>query len=892
MRQFFLVHFVASLIITGAPMTFADERITLMPMQGGMGVRAVLPIDGQVVTLAIPETLGCKEGLLLNFVEVPGHIHWEGPDQDGAVQCAWSPGGRIHYTARLVPYTDYIDIEFSITNHTLFTWHDVWSFNCVNPTDAPLFQDFDMHRTYISIDGVPRRLKDTTRRDDFQQGRAVYLHEQAPEGEESLWFWNYRGASSDHTDDSWMALLSEPSGYVMAATSVDALFLFNNNTLSCLHSAPNFGDIGHGETSFTVSRIYFMKGDLETLFARIEADGPELQARQAWARPKRDVQKDKGGTNLSQIKEQHAMSTHDIPLKNSPVKLEGITPRTAMPQAGFSEHTLGIQVSLEGMQGQVELRMPETLQSAQGLHFIDHFRDDMLQIAPLEPPVWISNEETGAIHYEAKTDSGLAFGAEALPVKHGVQLKFWVENQSQEPILQINNQMCFVMTGAEGFATRHDLNPIYTWIDGKFTSLSETTPTPETIGRRPWILMRTKDIAPNFRGAMEWPDGWWVVDQLADHKLIARISEDNKHLVGIAWDNPAAMLMTNTNIPCLHAGPNNNHNLEVGERKEWRGMLYLMPNDPEALLTAYWEDRVKWLDTASSSNLVQLKPLINETITFRKSGMPDGHDLSRIALYMQAPWMKGPIELRFPEYLQSSMGFHFLDHHIETIVPLSELHPFPTWKREASGAVYYSFETEEGLLFSGRAEPGDDEVTLSFMVTNNTGKDLEQVDGNMCLHMGGSPEFNQPFNLDTLFAVFEDKLRPLSATTPTPEEVGRQPWLILVTTYGESLFQGPKDTGTTWWRTDQIAQENLMATVSRDGKHLLGYTWDRMPLNLMSNCGNPCLHTGPGAVPALKSGQTHTWNGKIYFLANNPDKLIDRYQHDQAIWAKGSTDAK
>ena len=100
-----------------------------------MQVAARVPgLDDQAFALGIPETIGCREAMLVNFPEA--QVEWQGPDADGVVSCAWGPGGRISYTLRLVPADDYVDLEMTIRNHTEFIWHDVFAFNCLNPIHA------------------------------------------------------------------------------------------------------------------------------------------------------------------------------------------------------------------------------------------------------------------------------------------------------------------------------------------------------------------------------------------------------------------------------------------------------------------------------------------------------------------------------------------------------------------------------------------------------------------------------------------------------------------------------------------------------------------------------------------------------------------------------------
>jgi hypothetical protein len=281
---------------------------------------------------------------------------------------------------------------------------------------------------------------------------------------------------------------------------------------------------------------------------------------------------------------------------------------------------------------------------------------------------------------------------------------------------------------------------------------------------------------------------------------------------------------------------------------------------------------------------IRITPVIVDQPIVPKPGMPEPQDLSRIAVHIQAPWMSGPVELRFPETLRSSMGMHFLDHYRSDILPMHWWAHYPDWETDpATGGASYDFMTPEGLQLQASAVPAGDTVELTFMVTNRTGAPLDRVEANCCLDMGPCPELNAKWDLARLFMSFGGVLKPLSTTTPTPEQMGRQPWLIILTENGAPKSVLPKDSPT-WWRVDQLTDRNLMAAVSADGKHLLGYTWSVEPEALMTNCGNPCLHTGTGFSPSLAAGESYTWRGRIYCIANDPDELIRRYERDQMHW--------
>lgn len=287
-------------------------------------------------------------------------------------------------------------------------------------------------------------------------------------------------------------------------------------------------------------------------------------------------------------------------------------------------------------------------------------------------------------------------------------------------------------------------------------------------------------------------------------------------------------------------------------------------------------------DLASREH-VALTPVSEVFHQRHEAGLQPGQDLFRLGIRARAPWMSGGIELRFPEVLQSSLGMHVLDHFSPNHQPVSELDPLPQWRLEANGALSYTCTTPEGLEFAARATPASDEVALEFTVVNRSNQTTGYVEQNCCLNLGASPEFNNRDRLDKLYAVYEGRLQSLAGTTPTPETMGRSPWLLLLTRTGKDVFEGPA-VSPTWWRVDQIAEENLMAAESQDGRHLVGYTWDVEGLHLMTNGGNPCLHAGPGRSPALEPGQSHTWRGKLYFGPDDPKALLARYHADKAAW--------
>ena len=545
------------MVMVGGTWAAEPGRIVLRPHQGKMTVAARLPGRGWTFALGIPETIGCRERMILNFPEVK--IKWTGPDAAGAVESGWSTEGRIRYTTRLAPGVDHVDVEMTITNLSDELWRDVFAFNCLNPTNAKPFQDWKLARTYMSSHGKPMLMSGTKRVKGHMPTVGFYTHEQTPWGLESPFVRGFGAISPNRTDGSWIVTLSDPPGSYMAATSPDSLFLFDNLDRCCIHSAPNFGDIGPGESSTTVCRLYVADGGLDDFLKRYRADRKELAGRQKWARR-----------------------------RGPRIQLAGVTP----PEVGkFGQ--LAFEMRARWMKKPIRLRLPETLRSSLGLHFIDHDRKDMPPLSMLEKlPRWKADRRTGEISYECTTTEGITFGGRVRPYEDEVYVEFRARNDTKKVVRNVHIQLCLSMSGSEQFGKTNDLSPELAWIDGKFTSLAETTPTPEQMGKAPWIHLATK-AAPRHRGYKHPKGIWWFVDQLADVPLIARRSADEKHLLAICFEGAQA-IMTNTRIPCLHSASPRVDRLGPGEEAVWRGKIYLMADDPAALKIRHTGDSGKW----------------------------------------------------------------------------------------------------------------------------------------------------------------------------------------------------------------------------------------------------------------------------------------------------------
>ncbi len=527
------------------------EKIRLRPQEGKMNCAAQVPLLGnQTFSLGIPETIGSSEGMILNFPEVV--IKWNQPEESGAVGYRCVAEGKVDYSVRLVPDVDFVDVTMNIKNISAKQWTNVFSFNCLNPVNAPKFKDWHLERTYMSKNGKPFRMDGTTRINEgakpFMRTLQFYLHEDYEEV--SPFVRGFRSTSPDKTDGSYIVTLSEDGDAYMGATSPKALFLFNNLDRCCIHSATTFGDIAPGKETSVRVRLYLARGTLEDFLNRYYSDFPE-------AKPK----------------------------AREKVELEGLP---APSRGGFGR--LGFTIRAPWMEeGQFVLRAPETLQCSLGLLFIDHKREDMPPLFMLQPfPVWQKDKESGGVTYSYRAENDVQFGCSAVPGEDEVDVTYTVANHRDEDITNIAAQMCLVCTDAAGFGKKLDVSRTLVRVDGKWTPLSQTHPSPEEVGRPPWIHANTKASGP-WRGERITKHGWWVTEELTDIGMIVMISEDGEHLVAMAWEG-APGTSSNSRIPCLHAGPPHAARCAPGKSVEFHGKIYLLPNDLEALDARYEKD--------------------------------------------------------------------------------------------------------------------------------------------------------------------------------------------------------------------------------------------------------------------------------------------------------------
>ena len=266
--------------------TVSGEKIILNPNQGSMSVGVKVPdLQDQEFSLFLPKTIGCYDMTMVN--QTATGMQWKSADEAGSFICEWASSGLIYYSIKLIPYDDYVDMVFMVQNFTRLTWSDVWFFTLLAPQGDSAFRDEEMLRTYMQVDGKPVLLSDTDRETNLRPEIMFYLHKNIPKNHPPHFVEAFQQTSKTRPDGNWMISTSERNNAWIGTASANPVFLFSNSGLSSLHVAPGFGDIGPGEKSEVVSRVYFARGSLNDAIKRIEKEIPDLAAKAKYARPKR-----------------------------------------------------------------------------------------------------------------------------------------------------------------------------------------------------------------------------------------------------------------------------------------------------------------------------------------------------------------------------------------------------------------------------------------------------------------------------------------------------------------------------------------------------------------------------------------------------------------------------
>ena len=261
-----------------------------------------------------------------------------------------------------------------------------------------------------------------------------------------------------------------------------------------------------------------------------------------------------------------------------------------IPEDAHYPHAMAVRISPPWeSEGEWVLRAPETLGSNRGLLFIDHERPDMVPVTwPRDRLAWVS-DPTGSLGFEMELDMGIALLVRIVPGKDDMSIEAALVNSTGDPLSNMGFQFCLLHTEVPEFVDRK-AERTFVLMNDEFVPLGSTKPGP-TEGENPFfIITNTWDLDP----WAPWEPGrsWFTEEGQADAPLIATVSKDGKRIVALAFDN-AYKIMTNCELPCIHADPALPDCEDLGIVRI-RGKMYFVEGTLQDVLERFHKDFPEW----------------------------------------------------------------------------------------------------------------------------------------------------------------------------------------------------------------------------------------------------------------------------------------------------------
>jgi hypothetical protein len=241
-------------------------------------------------------------------------------------------------------------------------------------------------------------------------------------------------------------------------------------------------------------------------------------------------------------------------------------------------------------------------------------------------------------------------------------------------------------------------------------------------------------------------------------------------------------------------------------------------------------------------------------------------------VYVQAPWMSKPVNLRYPETIISDYGVQFIDHVREDMPGKTPISSLADWHAGPGGSWWYDWAISDHCRAGGIVSPGVDEVTFESWFANG-GEKATWVDLQFCLRL-----WDDLFRDETgerSYIVSDGKWVRMA---DTDRGRGRRELSHYPCVGGLELPENAD--ATSWGRAAVTSDFGLVAGVSPDGKHVLGLAWPQ-PKSILSNWLIPCFHADP-LLPTCPAKERIAVRGRIYLLKGTLDDLLARYRADFA----------
>jgi len=239
-------------------------------------------------------------------------------------------------------------------------------------------------------------------------------------------------------------------------------------------------------------------------------------------------------------------------------------------------------------------------------------------------------------------------------------------------------------------------------------------------------------------------------------------------------------------------------------------------------------------------------------------------------VYLQAPWMTKPVNLRFPETIMSDFGIHFIDHVREDMPGKTPISSLADWHAGPGGSWWYDWALSDDCRYGGIVSPGVDDVTFECWFYNGQDKPT-WVDTQFCLRLWD--DLLRDETGERSYMLSNGKWVRMA---DTDRGKGRRELSHYPCVAGLDLPEPADPTG--WGKAGVTSDYGLVAALAPDGKHVLAIAWPH-PKSILSNWLIPCFHADP-IWPQCPPKQSVRVRGKVYLLEETLNDLLVRYKRD------------
>lgn len=263
-----------------------------------------------------------------------------------------------------------------------------------------------------------------------------------------------------------------------------------------------------------------------------------------------------------------------------------------------------------------------------------------------------------------------------------------------------------------------------------------------------------------------------------------------------------------------------------------------------------------------------VEPARVEPIRVTPHAAPELEPLLHAAL-IQAPWMETPIQLRFPETLQTDT-LDFIDHRREDMPPRVESADLAqVWNTSEGGSLWFEWRFDNQVA-GGRLSPNTDSVDLEFWLENRR-------PGAVTLALQFCPVLTgtvfEDRALERTWGLFGGEWKRLCDMDRGKGNAALCHYRVA----GAPEFEVPLP----WELSGDVLDMGVVAIASPDGEHLFAMAWPRCG-RVLSNADIPCVHSDPRAQP-VPPGKRFHMRGKVYLMEGTLADLHRRVRRDGCL---------